>query len=256
MLIFDADNSLVLDGTYDREGYQPGERARIAKARRRDVRDGVRCALCLCLLPGHYAGCATNCDSPSAITKGPSMRLFDTDRVGCYLDGVNLRLEKTKDNEHKVIDLTLRVQPFTPELANALHPDVRALLFTMNSATPKPLLKAVALNLADVPTQHIDAFLLPEETDAAGFTLMDAEIGDLRVRTEKSVDGYALIFYATIGPVGKDELEYVTNWYTQARFLTFREAQATMDFSAKAEGDTEPRAPRRGRRAKAGKAPK
>jgi hypothetical protein len=43
------------------------------------------------------------------------MRLFDGDeRIGCYLDGVNLRLEKTKDQELKVVDLTLRVQPFTP----------------------------------------------------------------------------------------------------------------------------------------------
>lgn len=35
MIIFDADDPLVLDGTYDREGYKPGERNRIAKARAR-----------------------------------------------------------------------------------------------------------------------------------------------------------------------------------------------------------------------------
>lgn len=35
MLIFDADDPLVLNGTYDREGYKPGERARIAKAEKR-----------------------------------------------------------------------------------------------------------------------------------------------------------------------------------------------------------------------------
>src|SRR5437879_2769875 len=124
------------------------------------------------------------------------MRLFDTDRVGLYLDGVNLRLEKTKDNEHKVIDLTLRVQPFTKELATSLHPDVRALLFSMTcEGAPKPLLKAVALNLTGIPKQHMDCFLLPEETESGGLTLLDSEIGDLRVRTEKGVDGYALIFY-------------------------------------------------------------
>jgi hypothetical protein len=33
VIIFDADDPLVLNGTYDREGYKPGERARIAKAR-------------------------------------------------------------------------------------------------------------------------------------------------------------------------------------------------------------------------------
>ena len=35
MIIFDLDHPLVLDGTYDQEGYKPGERARIAKARAR-----------------------------------------------------------------------------------------------------------------------------------------------------------------------------------------------------------------------------
>ena len=33
MIIYAADDPLVLDGTYDREGYKPGERARVAKAR-------------------------------------------------------------------------------------------------------------------------------------------------------------------------------------------------------------------------------
>jgi hypothetical protein len=35
MIIFDADDPLVINGTYDREGYKPDERARIAKARAR-----------------------------------------------------------------------------------------------------------------------------------------------------------------------------------------------------------------------------
>lgn len=35
MIIFAADHPLVVNGTYDREGYKPGERARIAKARAR-----------------------------------------------------------------------------------------------------------------------------------------------------------------------------------------------------------------------------
>jgi hypothetical protein len=35
--IFDADDPLVLNGTYDQEGYKPNERARIAKARARSL---------------------------------------------------------------------------------------------------------------------------------------------------------------------------------------------------------------------------
>jgi len=178
--------------------------------------------------------------------KGHTMRFFDVDRVGAYLDAVTLRLEKTKDTEHKVIDLTLRVQPFSADLANALHPEVRALLFTLTDGTPKPLLKSVELRIADVPHQHIECALLPEDSIGA-FTLRDAEVSDPRVRTEKGVDGYALIFYATIGPVGRDELEYVVNWYTQQRFVTFTEAQPVMDFDA-ADPPVESAPPRRGRR--------
>jgi hypothetical protein len=39
MDIFDADDPLVLNGTYDREGYKPGERARIAKTRARQQQE-------------------------------------------------------------------------------------------------------------------------------------------------------------------------------------------------------------------------
>jgi len=42
MRIFDDDDPLVLDGTYDVEGYKPGERERIAKARRRMEADEQR----------------------------------------------------------------------------------------------------------------------------------------------------------------------------------------------------------------------
>jgi hypothetical protein len=177
------------------------------------------------------------------------MRLFDqadTDgKVGVYLDGINLRLEKTKDSEHKVVDLTWRVQPFTPELATRLHPDVRTLLFDLKSATPRPLLQGVQLKLPNLPKQHVDCWLLPDE-EVGGFSLLHVEISDPRVRTEKGVDGYALIVYGTFGPLSAEELEYIVTWYSQQRFCVFREAQAVMDFAGKQPGelDEPPAAPR------------
>jgi len=41
MIIFAANDPLVLNGTYDREGYKPGERARIAKARARQSQEEI-----------------------------------------------------------------------------------------------------------------------------------------------------------------------------------------------------------------------
>lgn len=180
------------------------------------------------------------------VTKGRNaMRFFDDDRVGVFLDGVGLRLEKTKDGEMKVIDLTLRVQPFTPELAASLDPELRQELFTMTGAEAKKKIAGLSWKMT-VPKQHIDVHLLPDEGRPA-ICLLDAEITDARVRTEKGVDGFALIFYATIGPVGRDELEYVVNWYTQQRFLTFRQAQETMDFAGKDDATTDAPPRKRGK---------
>jgi hypothetical protein len=41
VIIFAADDPLVLNGTYDREGYKPGERERIANARARQEKEAT-----------------------------------------------------------------------------------------------------------------------------------------------------------------------------------------------------------------------
>lgn len=171
-----------------------------------------------------------------------TMRLFDgDDRIGCFLDGVNLRLEKTKDGEVKVVDLTLRVQPFTPELAAALDPDVKVELFAMTDSRPRPKVKSVEFNLT-VPKQRIQVSLLPEG-GGGGIALFDVEISGVRARTEKGVEGWALIFYASLGPVGREALDYFVGWYCEQRFLAFDPQQETMRFDAKPEGEPD-QAPR------------
>ncbi len=170
------------------------------------------------------------------------MRLFDDDGIGCYCDDIGHRLEKTKDGkEIKVVDLTLRVQPFTPELAISLDPDVRALLFSMSDATPKPKLKAVHFKLP-VPRQQIAIALLPELAEQ--LVLSDCEVTRVRARTEKGVDGFGLVFHLSYGPASPRELEYVCEWLTQQRFVTFQPQQPALDFAAK-EPDDETKPPRR-----------
>jgi hypothetical protein len=44
VIIFAADDPLVVNGTYDREGFKPGERARIAKARAQHAKGSPRMA--------------------------------------------------------------------------------------------------------------------------------------------------------------------------------------------------------------------
>ena len=174
------------------------------------------------------------------------MRFFDDDHVGCYLDGINHRVERTKDGkEIKVVDLTLRVQPLTPELAVSLDPDVRALLFNLGDAKPKAKVKELRFALT-VPRQALTVHLRPELEGTIVFA--DCEVSDVRARTEKGVDGYGLVFYATYGPASPRDLEYVCDWLTQQRFVTFHEQAPALNFEAADEATTEPAPPRRRRR--------
>lgn len=169
------------------------------------------------------------------------MGWFDIERVGVYLDDIGHRVEQTKDGkEIKMIDLTLRVQPFTPELAASLDTDVRALLFAMSDGQPKPKIKALEFRLP-CPRQQMFVHLLPEETEvAAQIAFLDVDITRPRARTEKGVDGYGLVFYASFGPVSKEDLEYICNWHTQQRFVTFVQQAPTLDFGERPAADDDP----------------
>ena len=173
------------------------------------------------------------------------MRFFDDDRVGCYLDDIGHRVEKTKDGrEIKMVDLVLRVQPLTPELAVALDADVRALLFTMNDAQPKPKLKAVEFRLP-VPRQQVTVTLLPDDAPQGAIVFTEVEITGTRARTEKGVDGFGLVFYASVGPVSASDLEYICAWHTQQRFVTFHEQQPALFDTTDAPENVARHVPRR-----------
>jgi hypothetical protein len=123
---------------------------------------------------------------------------------------------------------------------------VRTLLFNLSDAKPKPKLKTVHFALT-VPRQLLAIYPLPELEDGR-IALSECEITGVRARTEKGVDGYALVFYVSFGPASPAELEYVCEWLTQQRFITFQAQAPALDFGAKDVADTAPAPPRRGRR--------
>jgi hypothetical protein len=157
------------------------------------------------------------------------MRLFDEDKIGCYLDAINHRVEKTSGGDQiKMIDLTLRVQPLTPALASALDLDAHAELFRLNDGSQKEIVKAIEFAIS-VPNQRMLIYAVPDIPDAS-LVLLDAEISGVRARTQKDVDGYALIFYVSVGPIEPDHLDYICRWHTEQRFVTFEQQQAALDF--------------------------
>jgi hypothetical protein len=199
-------------------------------------RDGVNVLRCnACLQRWNWCTCE----------RMPTMRFFDDDKIGCYLDDIGHRVEKTKDGkEIPMVDLTLRVQPFTVDLAAALDVDVRDLLFNRGDALPTAKLKSIHFKLP-VPRQGLAVYLLKEVDDGAIF-LPDVEITDPRARVEKGVDGYGFVFYASFGPVGRDELSYLVGWHTQQRFITFTPHEPALNFKG-ADDDAQDAPPRRPR---------
>jgi hypothetical protein len=144
-----------------------------------------------------------------------------------------------------MIDLTLRVQPFTHALALTLEADVTAELFRLGDGSQKEIVKAIEFAIA-VPNQRILIYAVPDIPDPS-MVLIDAEISGVRARTQKDVDGYALVFYVSVGPVARDQLDYVCRWHSEQRFCTFEKQQPVLDF----EVNEAPRPPRR-RRSSAG----
>lgn len=162
--------------------------------------------------------------------------LFSVGKIGLHLDAIQHRLEKGKDREIKVVELTLRAQPFSPQLAVALDDAIRGLLFKRSSGDPVDTISAVQF-AHSVPKQQLLVFASSDTTEPT-ISFDHVAISKLRARKEKGVDGWALILHASFGPVGRQELEYVNDWYTGQRWVTFVEAEPSMEFEGAGEEKT------------------
>jgi hypothetical protein len=110
-----------------------------------------------------------------------------------------------------------------------------------------PIIAELKLRGIDPPKQDVTVFLLPENRTPS-IAFFDVECTDFRVRTERGVDGYAFVFYATVGPLGAEELEKIYTWHRQQRFLTFNKSQSVLNFDAKSEAAVETDPPRPGKK--------
>ena len=159
------------------------------------------------------------------------MRLFDSDDVPCYLDHIAHRVapEKNEETETKIVDLTLRVELFTPDLATAVHPDVRALLFT-KAGQPKPMIKALEFTMP-VPRQRLTVRPIQHE-DLGACCLTDVAIAKTRVRTEKNLADFAFLCRASLEVMEPNDLAWICAWLAEVRFVTFDPAHPEFDFEA------------------------
>jgi hypothetical protein len=162
-------------------------------------------------------------------------------KLGLFCDTFNPATEKRRDDEVKVVRLTLRVQPLTPEVAAAIDPIVRRTLFKQQHPDPTPYMHEVTFTL-DVPRQLLKIYA-SRDSPKPSIAFDQVHIGRLRTRLEKAVEGWALIVKVTFGPCSAAELAYVQEWYGTQRFVAFSPAEAELAFGdpdANANGPDDP----------------
>jgi len=166
-----------------------------------------------------------------------AFKMFNVAKVGLTCDSVVHSTEKRKDGETKVIVLTLRVQPFDRKLALALNEEAMRTLFKSSTPDPQPHIARVNF-LLGIPRQHLDCYATSDTKDPSR-RLEFAKISGVYARTESGMQGYALVFKATFGPVSDKELGFVEAWRNGMKFVSFVEAEPNADFEEAEPTDDE-----------------
>lgn len=161
--------------------------------------------------------------------------LFDVKKVGIFCDAIAHTSEKRQDGETKVVQLTLRVQPFDAKLAAAVRQDVRQTLFKLNTVEAQPHIDRVNFKLG-VPRQDLELFA-SSDTRKASILLQGCKVSGVYARTEKDANMLAFVFKVSFGPASRDELEYVEDWRNGQRWVSFKESDPSLQFEEVGDED-------------------
>lgn len=160
------------------------------------------------------------------------MQLFSVGKVPVYCDGIAHRVETRRGDSVKVVDLTLKIEPFTPQLASALDQDeygfVKRMLFKVTDGTPLGDLRSVEF-IPPGDRQRVTCFASPD-TEMPSIALDQCKVTKIRARSQKDASGWVLYLHLSFGPLSRTELEYVNAFYTEQRFMTFDAAEPSLDF--------------------------
>lgn len=169
------------------------------------------------------------------------MDLFTVAKIPVYCEGIAHRLEKRRGDEVKVVDLTLKLEPFTPQLASALDQDeygfIKRALFKIGDASPVTDVRAIEFR-APSERQQLICFASPN-TEVPSIALDQCKVTKIRARCQKDASGWVLYLHVSFGPLGKSELEYVNAFYTEQRFVSWSAAEPSLDFDDDGDGDEE-----------------
>lgn len=167
------------------------------------------------------------------------MRLFSVSKIPVYCESISHRIERRKSGDVKVVDLALKIEPFTPQLASALDLDeyafIKRELFRGNDASVNIDLKNAEFR---TPTdrQLLTCYATPDSPKAS-IALDQVKVTKIRVRGQKDGSGWVLYVHVSFGPLGKTELEYVNAFYSEQRFISWDQAEPSLEFETDGAGD-------------------
>lgn len=150
------------------------------------------------------------------------IRMFDTEKIGLYLDDIRHRMVKAKGGEGELamVDLSWRIQPLTPELAGDLDDRVKRTLFRLTDGEPVPHVGAIGFKLG-IPQQDMTIFATPE-TKRPKFHLSRCDVSKvIKARADADMPGFVLTFRTSYAHPSSDELAYFHEGLYKQHFATF-----------------------------------
>lgn len=145
-----------------------------------------------------------------------------------YIDDLQPRQEKTKDETKKIIVIRFSLQPFTVDMADLMG--VRDRLF---AADGKPLDDMLSASIALKNVQTYRMCWRMSEDAPASIDLEDVKVSStLNVRRDKEGPVLAASFSASVLYPAADDLLRILHAYSESRYVTFEARQAQLPIEA------------------------
>lgn len=141
------------------------------------------------------------------------------------LSDVTFKTERVDGETHKVVGLTLFIQPFTPDLANALN--VKGRLFSLKDG--EPLANMLGCDLAiDESLQRMTIRLAPDQSDASAEIPNVSIERKLSVRRDKEGPVYNATVRATFDYPSANDLLFLASRVNETDFFEFAAEQGDL----------------------------
>ena len=160
--------------------------------------------------------------------------MFQTQRVGCYLNGFSGHGE---DNDTKELKLVFHISPISPQLAAEIDPKLEDRLFRDINGEWLPAHEMTKANFSNihVPMQNITFQALPDpEVDKFGVLIPGAAISNLRAQ-KAITDGFRLEFDVVV-PMDGETMRLVEQYYKATCYLSMEAVQRDIEYAEGEEG--------------------